>query len=150
MPNAIEMFRAQRDAADQVHARLTDVAGLLKALDTQVVALAENRQLRDAMQEEQTLLVRTERLLSQIQYLREQEVSRYWPAVWRRWMLALVFALASAGAAGAGYAWATRTNMASQTPGSPADLADFVARRLATMTSVERRQFDGLLKKLPR
>lgn len=147
MPNAIEMFRAQRDAADQVYARLTDVAGLLKELHAQVLALAENRQLRDVVREEQTLLARTDRLLTQIQYVREQEISRYWPAVWRRWALALVFALASAAAAGAGYASATRTQVACETPCSPADLADMVARRLATMTSGDRRQFDALMKK---
>ena len=149
MPNAIEMFRAQRDAADQVHARLSDVASLLRELQAQVAALTGNRQLRDWLHEEQTLVARTEHLLAQVQYVREQEVHRYWPAIWRRWALAFAFALMSAWAAGAGYAWAAREGAVAETPRSAAALAELVARRMATMTSAERRQFESLLKQRP-
>jgi len=146
MPNAIEMFRAQRDAADQVHARLTDVASLLHELQAQVVALTGNRQLRDLLHEEQTLAARTETLLTQLQYVRECEVRRYWPAVWRRWALASAFALASAWTAGAGYGWATREVVVNAAPRTPAELATLVQRTMATMTPAERRQLELLMK----
>ena len=34
MPNALDMFREQRDAAHKVHARLEEVAALLNRLET--------------------------------------------------------------------------------------------------------------------
>jgi hypothetical protein len=46
--------------------------------------------------------------VSEVRSFREQEMLRFWPGVFRRWIVALVFALASAAAAGAGYAWWTR------------------------------------------
>ena len=127
MPNAIEMFRAQRDAADQVHARLTDVAGLLNELQMRRSShVAGNRQLRDVLHERadaggahgDPADCRSDTSASR----RSRGI---WPAVWRRWVLALVFALASAAAAGAGYAWATRPYAAElDTLRSRAALAD--------------------------
>lgn len=32
MPNALDIFRAQQEAADHVHARLTEISGLLAQL----------------------------------------------------------------------------------------------------------------------
>jgi hypothetical protein len=146
MPNALDMFRAQCEAADQVHARLTEITVLLNELRTQVDAVAENRQFRALLQDEQTLLARTESLLTDVRHVREQEVGRFWPVVWR-WVLALVFALASAAAAGAGYAWATRPYAAElEALQSRTDFADAVARRMATMTPAERRQFEAFMK----
>jgi hypothetical protein len=74
-------------------------------------------------------------------------MQRFWPGVWRRWALALVFALASAAAAGAGYAWVT-SPYASElaTLRSRAEFDSFVEHRLVTMTAAERRQFDPLMK----
>ena len=147
MPNALDMFRAQREAADQVHARLTEVGVLLNELRTQVDAVAGNPQFRALLQDEQTLLTRTETLLTDVRHVREQEVGRFWPAVWRRWALALGFALASAATAGAGYAWATRPYATElKTLRSRTAFADAVARRIATMTPAERRQFEALMK----
>jgi hypothetical protein len=147
MPNALDMFRAQREAADQVHARLTEVATLLIQLQTQVNALATNDQFRALLQGEGILLERTETLLRQIRSVREHEVARFWPAVWRRWVLAAVFALASAAAAGAGYGKATRPYASElETLRSRATLSDEIALRVLTMKPSERRQFDALIK----
>jgi hypothetical protein len=44
-------------------------------------------------------------LLVDVRHFREQERLRFWPGVWRRWVLAVAFALASAAAAGASYSW---------------------------------------------
>ena len=147
MPNALDTFRAQREAADQLHTRLTEVAVLLNHLRTQVEAIAGNTELRAVLRDEHAWLARTQNVLADVRHFREQEVSRFWPAVWRRWVLALAFALASASAAGAGYARATRPYVAElEVLRSRSDLADAIARRMMTMTSSERRQLDSLMK----
>lgn len=104
MPNALDAFRAQREAADQVHARLMEVSQLLGQLRTQVDSIAGNAEFRAVLRDEQEWLRRAEKLVADVRYFREQERLRYWPGVWRRWALAVVFALASAAAAGVGYA----------------------------------------------
>ena len=71
---------------------------------------------------------------------------RFWPAVWRRWAVAVVFALAGAAAFGGGYVWASQPyqgELASLR--SRVELLDFVAQRIITMTPNERRQFDALM-----
>jgi hypothetical protein len=74
-------------------------------------------------------------------------MQRFWPGVWRRWVLALVFALASAAAAGAGYAWVTNPYASElATLRSRAEFASFVEHRVLMMTPAERRQFDTLIK----
>jgi hypothetical protein len=147
MPNALDMFREQRDAAHEVHARLQEVAALLKQLREQVDGVAGNVQLRTLLKDEQTWLARTQAVLAEVRRLREQEVARFWPAVWRRWVVALVFALASTAAAGAGYAWVTQPYARERNALlSRAELADVITRRLLAMTPAERRQFDVLMK----
>lgn len=147
MPNALDMFRAQREAADQVHARLQDVSVLLSALQARVNAVAGNQEFRALLKDQAALLARTEALLSQVRYAREHEVAHFWPAIWRRWALAVVFAVASAAAAGAGYAATTLPHAAEfEALRSRADLWDIVERRMMTMTPAERRQFDALMK----
>jgi hypothetical protein len=147
MPNSLDTFRAQREAVDQVHARLTDVAVLLDNLRTHVEAIAANPDLQAVLREEQALLARTQDVLANVRRFREHEVSRFWPAVWRRWLLAVVFALASAAAGGAGYGWVTKPWAAElEVLRARAEFADAVARRTLSMTQAERRQFDSLMK----
>ena len=143
MPNALDMFREQRDAAHEVHARLQEVAALLKQLQEQVDAVAGNAQLRTLLKDEQTWLARTQAVLAEVRQLREQEVARFWPAVWRRWVLAL----AAAAAAGAGYARVTQPYVNELDKlRSRAELTDAITRRMLAMTPAERRQFDALMK----
>jgi hypothetical protein len=103
-------------------------------------------ELRAVLRDERDWLRQTQQLLVDVRHFREQERLRYWPAVWRRWVLALVFSLASAAAAGTAYAWWT----------SPSDdrlkelrdraaLADVIAARRVMLTAAERRQLDTLL-----
>jgi hypothetical protein len=105
MQSALDTFRAQREAADQVHARLTEVAQLLDQLTRQVDAVAGNADLRAVLRDERDWLRQAQQLLVDVRHFREQERLRFWPGVWRRWVLAVIFALASAAAAGAAYAW---------------------------------------------
>ena len=56
MPTALDTFRAQREAADGVYARLTEVSQLLHQLRGQADALARNDELLAVLQREQTWL----------------------------------------------------------------------------------------------
>lgn len=108
MPNAIDTFRAQREAADAVHERLKEIAGLLTHVRTQVDAVAGNAELRAILQREEAWLSQASRTVSEVRAWREREARPFWPSVVRRWALAFALALASAWFAGAGYAYFTK------------------------------------------
>jgi hypothetical protein len=147
MSNALDAFRAQREAADAVHTRLTEVATLLRSLREETHALANNEALRKLLQEEQTWLGRAEATIASIRRHREWEVHRFWPAVWRRWAVAAAFIVLTAAAAGAGYASIARPyEIELATLRARVEFLDAVARRVLTMTPTERRQFDALMK----
>ena len=147
MGSALDEFRAQRDAVQEVQARLAEVAELLRSLREQTIVLARDEGLRKLLQEEQTWLMRAEDVIRAGQHARECELQRFWPGVWRRWILAVAFALITAVAAGAGYAWANGPNEVEFSRlRSAADLGDAIARRVVQMTSAERREFDALVR----
>jgi hypothetical protein len=147
MPNALDTFRAQRAAVDEVHSRLTEVAELLRGLQAQVDAVAKDQALRQVLRDEEHWLESARRTIAEVRAFRQDELRRFWPAVWRRWAVALIFALASTLAFGAGYVWAARPYEA-EVAGlrSRVELFDMIAQRLLKMTPGERRQFDGLMK----
>lgn len=147
MSSALKAFRAQREEAEQIHARLTEVVELLRAIRSEATVLAHDETLRKLLQEEQTWLVRTKDLISEVRHFRESEAGRFWPAVWRRWVVAVVFALAAAAAFGAGHVWASRPYQAELASlRFRVEVLDSIAARIVTMTPTERRQFDGLMK----
>jgi hypothetical protein len=147
MSSALDMFRAQREAVDQVHSRLTDVAELLRSLRTQVDAVSQDQALRQVLREEERWLESARRTIAEVRAFREDEMRRFWPAMWRRWAVALTFALASAAAFGAGYVWASRPYDAElNNLRTRVELLDAVAQRVITMTPAERRQFDALMR----
>ena len=95
--------------------------------------------------QEQSWLERLQAAITDVRRFREQERQRFWPDVWRRWVLAVGFALAAAAAAGAGYGSETRPHAAELAElRSRVQLADAIARRTMTMSPAERRQFDNL------
>jgi hypothetical protein len=146
MESALDAFRAQREAADQVQEQLVGVSQLLTELRIQVDAVAGNEDLRTVLRDERDWLRHAEQLLADVRYFREQERLRFWPGVWRRWVLAVAFALASAAAAGAGYAsWTEPYIVELEALRERAQLADSIAARMAIMTRAERRQFDVLM-----
>jgi hypothetical protein len=122
------------------------VAELLERLTKQVDAIAGNAELRAVLRDEHDWLRQTQRLLADVRHFREQERLRFWPGVWRRWALAVSFALAAAIAAGAGYGWwiGPYTNELTELQ-ARAKLADAIAARIAVMTPTERRQYDVLM-----
>jgi hypothetical protein len=67
--------------------------------------------------------------------------------MWRRWVVAAIFALAAAAAFGAGHVWASRPYEAEiASLRFRVEALDGVAARILTMTPAERRQFDVLMK----
>jgi hypothetical protein len=147
MSSALDIFRAQREAVDQVHSRLTEVGELLRGLRAQADAIAQDQALRQVLRDEEHWLESARRTIAEVRALREDDMHRFWPAVWRRWAVALLFALASAGAFGAGYVWASRPYEAElDSLRTRVELLDVVAQRVITMTPAERRQFDSMMK----
>ena len=147
MSSALEAFRAQREVVDQIHARVVETDERLRAIDSQTNALAHNPALRELLRDERQWLEEARRTIAEVRALRDQELQRFWPGVWRRWTLALVFALAAAWAFGAGHAWASRPHERELAHlRNRVELLDAVGQRLITMTPNERRQFDTLIK----
>lgn len=147
MPSAIDVFREQRELAEQLQGQLAEISALLGRLRQQVNALALDEDLRTVLREEQDWLTRAQLAVSEVRSLREQDMLRFWPGVMRRWAVALVFALGSAAGAGAGYAWWSKPYAAELASlRSRVEFASFVEHRVRTMTPAERRQFDQLMK----
>jgi hypothetical protein len=146
MANALDAFRAQKEAADQVHARLTEVAALLNRLRIEVDGLVTT-ELREALREEQSLLSRAQETMAVARHFREQEMLRFWPSIWRRWAIAIVFALSALAVAGGAYGWAT-TPPARELAElrERANFGDRVLMGLARMNAMQRRQFEALLR----
>lgn len=146
MPNALDVFREQREAAGLVYARVRELSELLGRVGEQVDAVVRNDELRQLLRDEQRWLAEAQRTVSEVRLWREQERTRFWPAMWRRWLVAVMFALVAAWAAGAGYAWAVRP-YASELADlrSRAAFADAVERRISVLSSVQRRQVETLL-----
>ena len=86
-----------------------------------------------------------------MRHQREREVHRFWPAVepavWRQWVVAVMFAVVTTGAAGAGYVWAARPDAVELADlRKRVDRLDVIAERVLTMTPAERRQFDAVMR----
>ena len=147
MANALDTFREQRAAAGQVHAALKETSELVRGLQSQINALTRIDELKTLLQQEAHWLRESERVVAELRRLRDDEMRRLRPAVARRWALALVFALGSAVAAGAGYSWASQPYQTElDALRSRLDFAEAVEHRAVTMTPAERRQFDALMK----
>jgi hypothetical protein len=145
--NALDAFRAQQQAAEQIQARLAEVATLLGQLRIQADALVRNEGLHAVLRQEESWLESARRTVAEVRYWREEERLRYWPGVLRRWVVALAFAVTSAAAVGAGYGWATAPHTGELATLRPrAELALFIEHRIMTMTAAERRQLDALMR----
>jgi hypothetical protein len=72
MANALDAFRAQREAVDQMHARLGEVSDLLERLRVQVDGLALHKDLKETLRDEQMWLARAQHTM--------REVRRAWNA----------------------------------------------------------------------
>jgi hypothetical protein len=146
MANALDAFRAQREAVDQMHARLGEVSDLLERLRVQVDGLALHRDLKDTLRDEQMWLARAQHTMQEVRRWREIESRRVWSPVLWRWWLALTFSLISTWLAGAGYAWMIEPHAAElERLRRQASFSAFVERRLEHMTPADVRTFERLM-----
>jgi hypothetical protein len=147
MSSALETFRAQREIAEQVHARLTEVTELLRGVTGQMQAVARDDEFRKLLAEEQVWLTRSTQLVGELRRLRESEMAQFWPWVWRRWAMAMVLSAMTALGGVAGYVWAIRPQAAELAVArEQAAWASSLAQRVMKMTPAERKQFDALMK----
>jgi hypothetical protein len=147
MANALDAFRAQQEAAEAVQARLSELLPLVEELRRQVDTLALHPELRELLREEQHWLERAHETVLEVRRWREREQSRFITSVVWRWLVAAVFALSAAAAAGAGYARVTGAHAAELAAlRQRAELATLIEVRLRSMNASERRQFDLLMK----
>jgi len=143
MPNAIDAFRAQREAAEAVYERLQEISGVLAVVRTQVEAVAGNAELRALLQREEAWLAQASRTVSEVRAWREREARQFLPTVARRWALAAAFALASTWIAGAGYAYVAKPYEDElRVLRARAAFIESIEDRVITMTPAERRKFD--------
>lgn len=146
MNNSLDVYRAQQAVAEALHAELGRVVGLLRQIQTQMDAVAQHQDLRMLLARQEDWLTRSAHVVDQVRRLRELEQVRYWPSIARRWFVALAFALASAAAAGVGYAWFAKPYARElDTLRTLADVGRFLEQRRAAMTPSQRRQLDALL-----
>jgi hypothetical protein len=146
MSSAVDAFRAQQEAVEALRARLVEVRELVRGIKADADALVHAHGLRKVLQDEERWLRRAEDLVTRVQYFRQAEASRFWPAVWRRWAVVVALATITGFAAGAGYVWAARPyELELARLRERADLGDFVARRVLSMTPAERRQCEAIL-----
>jgi len=110
--------------------------------------VAGNADLRALPQREEAWLAQASRTVSEVRAWREREARQFLPSVAWRWALAGVFALASAWIAGAGYAYAAKPyDLELCELRTRAAFVESIEDRVITMTPVERREFDELLRR---
>src|SRR5581483_283958 len=143
--NALDTFRAQQEAVDAIHQRLQDVASLLHRINTSVDAVAHNSDYKQLLAREESWLRESRNTVAELSDWRAREARQLWPRI-GRWIVAAMFALASAAAAGAGHAWITRPYVAEINDlRARIDFAEYVERRVILLTPSQRRQFDALM-----
>jgi len=142
----MDEFRAQRQAVDEIHARLGEVRELLRAIKDEVKGSVKDEALVKLLSQEQSWLRQAQGFVQEVKWARERETRAFWPSVWRRWSIAVAFALVAVVTAGAGYVWAMRPYVQELTElRSRVEVLDHVAQRVLQMTPGERRQFDALM-----
>lgn len=147
MSSALEEFRAQREMAVQVRLEIISVTQALRSVKEQVDGLAKNDDWVKLLNRESDWLSRATDLVRSVERHREEEAQRFWPGMWRRWIVAVTFALAVSFAAGSGYVWASRPYASELAElRSRVELLDAVAQRIIRMTTAERHQFDALMR----
>ena len=147
MPNALDTFRAQQQAADAVYARLQEVAGLLADIRKDADALQRTDELKQLLERQERWLNEARETVIQVQWARENDMRRFWRGVVVRWVIAAAFAIAAAAAAGVGYvAFAKPYDRELEQLRGQAAFGRFVEQRALTMSAAERRQFDALMR----
>lgn len=143
--SALDTFRAQQEAVEAIHQRLRDVASLLHRMNTSIDAVAHNADFKQLLAREESWLREAQRTVAEVSAWRAREVRQGWPRI-GRWLVAALFAIVSAAAAGAGYASITKPYAVEINElKARIEFADYVERRVISMTASQRRQFDALM-----
>jgi hypothetical protein len=147
MPSALDLFRAQQQAAEAVYVQLLAVAALLADLRKEADALQRTDELKQLLERQQRWLVEAQQTVSHVELARQNDMHRFWRGVVLRWVIAAVFAITAAAAAGAAYVAFTRPydRELEQLRGQAA-FGQFVEQRALSMSAAERRQFDALMR----
>ncbi len=147
--SALDTFRAQHEAADAIHQRLQDVAALLHRMQTSIDAVVHNADYKQLLTREETWLREAQNTVAEVSAWRAREVHQMWPRIGPS-IVAAMFAIAAAAAAGAGYAWVTKPYISEiSVLKARTDFAEYVERRVVDMTPAQRRQFDALMRWSP-
>ena len=75
MPNALDAFKAQREAAAAVHAELSEVSSLIRQLRAQVDGLVP--ELKALIRDQQQWLAKTQEAVLEVRRWREREEPRF-------------------------------------------------------------------------
>ena len=147
MPSALDLFRAQQQAAEAVYARLQEVAALLADLRKDADALQRTDELKQLLERQERWLIEARQTVTQVQWARENDMHRFWRGVVVRWGIATAFAIAAAAAAGGGYVAFTKPyDRELKRLRNQAAFGQFVEQRALSMSAAERRQFDALMR----
>lgn len=147
MSSALEMFKQQKAAVEELLVIARGLEASLASARGELDALSRHDALRSILTEEQRWLARTEDAVRTVRAWREQERREYWPLIAWRWVVAVAFALLASVAAGGGFFLAARP-YADEIAylRSRNAFADALETRMVRMTPAERRQLDALLK----
>ena len=66
MPNAIDIHRAQLEAAKQVQVKLAEVSELVQRIRSEVDALTRNVEFRNLLRQEETWLQQAQRTVTEV------------------------------------------------------------------------------------
>jgi len=144
--SALDTFRAQQEAVDAIHQRLQHVASLLHRMNTSIDAVAHNADYKQLLAREESWLREAQRTVAEVGAWRAREARQIWPRI-GRWIIAAMFAITSAAAVGAGYAWITSPyERELEQLRDQAAFGHFVEQRALKMSAGERRQFDALIR----
>ena len=151
MGTTLDAFKAQQQAAEAVHAKLSEVARLCSTLQSQMDGLKVDQTLKETFSAETKWLAKIQELVSEVRAFREAECRRFRFGVVWRWALACLFALAAIGVGQAVYVWAEKPYSDElERVRQQVAFAEAVQRRMSTMTPAERQAFDRLMKFEPR
>jgi hypothetical protein len=147
MANTLDAFKAQLKAAETLHAKLTEVASLVSALHSQLDGLRVDQQLKETLDAESKWLTHVRELVADVRAFRHVEYRRVRVSLLWRWAMPFGFALACSASMGGGLLWAWQPYAAELTRlRAQAQFAELVESRVAAMTTVERQEFERLMK----
>ena len=110
-------------------------------------ALQRTDELKQLLERQERWLIEARQTVTQVQWARENDMHRFWRGVVTRWVIAAIFAIAAAAAAGGAYVAFTRPyDRELEQLRTQAAFGQFVEQRALSMSAAERRQFDALMR----